>query len=92
MFFNTPASGFEDNFLSISKKLGPVKCTAVYHQFSPDTGSGQLAGELDLIATYPITKRLSVAAKYANFNRDAAAPVMLQDTERVMAWISYELL
>ncbi len=92
LFFNTPASGFEDNFVSISKMLGPVNCTAVYHQFSPDSGSGDLGGEIDLIATYPITKQLTIAAKYANFNRDAAAPATLQDTERVMAWISYSVL
>jgi hypothetical protein len=55
--------------------------------FDADVGSMDYGGEFNFVATYPITERLGLGLKYANFNRDAAAPVNFQDTEKVMAWV-----
>ena len=92
LFLATPAAGLEDNYLSVSKKISGVKCSAVYHQFNADTGGLDYGGEFNFVASYPVTKRLTVSAKYANFNRDGMAPAAFQDTEKVMAWIAYSLL
>ncbi len=91
-FLATPAAGLEDNFVSVSTKIGKAKCSVVYHEFNADTGSMDYGGELNFNATMPLTKRLTLGVRYANFNRDGSAPVGFQDTEKVMGWLAYSLL
>ena len=72
-FLGTPANGVEDTYLKLSGKLGPAKVAVVYHDYSADFGSADLGSELDVIATYPIKKGLSVQLKYASYDADTHA-------------------
>ena len=92
MFTATPSAGFEDAYVSLSQRLGPVTCAAVYHEFDADTGQMDYGKELDLVTTVALSKNLTFGIKYANFNRDASAPVAFQDTEKLMGWLAYSLL
>ncbi len=92
VFLATPDTGLEDRYVTLSRKLFGISCAATYHMFEADTGNMDYGGEFDMTMSYPVTKRLSVGARYANFNRDGAAPAGFQDTEKVMGWVTYSLL
>jgi len=72
-FLGTPANGVEDTYLKLSGKLGPAKVAVVYHDYSADFGGTDLGSELDVVATYPIKKGLSVQLKYASYDADTHA-------------------
>jgi hypothetical protein len=83
-FLGTPANGVEDTYLKLSGKLGPTKVAVVYHDYSADFGGADLGSELDVVATYPIKKGLSVQLKYASYNADTHA----SDTDKLWFTIS----
>jgi len=72
-FLGTPANGVEDTYLKLSGKLGPTNVAVVYHDYSADFGGTDLGSELDVVATYPIKKGLSVQLKYASYDADTHA-------------------
>lgn len=73
VFLATPAGGIEDLQVMADYKLGdtgvmgPVRFAAWYHDFKPETGSGDLGQELDLGVFAKPTKQLSVSVKYADY-------------------------
>jgi hypothetical protein len=83
-FLGTPTNGVEDTYLKLSGKLGPTKVAVVYHDYSADFGGADLGSELDVVATYPIKKGLSVQLKYASYNADTHA----SDTDKLWFTIS----
>lgn len=83
-FLSTPANGIEDLYAGVSGDLGPVKLAAVWHDFQAEQGSNDYGSEIDLSATWPIDKVLSLQLKYANFNSDDSA--LYQDTQK--AWLT----
>jgi hypothetical protein len=83
-FLGTPTNGVEDTYLKLSGKLGPTKVAVVYHDYSADFGSADLGSELDVVATYPIKKGLSVQLKYASYDADTHA----SDTDKLWFTIS----
>lgn len=83
-FLGTPANGVEDTYLKLSGKLGPANVAVVYHDYSADFGSADLGSELDVVATYPIKKGLSVQLKYASYDADTHA----SDTDKLWFTIS----
>lgn len=91
-FLGTPTAGLTDTYITLSGKVAGVKCAAIYHQFDADSGSADYGDELDFVATYPLTKSLTIGAKYASFSRDSSAPAAFQDTDKIMGWLSYSLL
>jgi len=83
-FLATPGDGIEDLYVGVSGGWGPVKLAAVWHDFQAEQGSTDYGSEIDLSATWPIDKMLSLQLKYANFNTDDSA--MYQDTQK--AWLT----
>lgn len=69
-FLATPGDGIEDAYAGLSGKLGPVKLGAIYHDFQANDSSADFGTELDLVATWPVNKKLSLQAKYATFDSD----------------------
>lgn len=88
IFLSTPDAGLEDRYLSVTGRIGKVKCSATYHVFQSDAGSTDYGKELDLTALYPINERTQIGGKVAHFVSDDA----FTDTDRAMAWIHYRLL
>ena len=87
-FLGTPGDGIEDLYGSIGSTLGPVKLVAVYHDFQAEDSSEDFGTELDLAATWPMTKRFSLQAKYANFNSDSDR---YDDTDKFWLTAQYKL-
>jgi len=69
-FLVTPGDGIEDAYVGITGKLGPVKLGAFYHDFQANDSSTDFGTEIDLVATYPVNKNLSLQLKYASFDTD----------------------
>lgn len=69
-FLGTPGDGIEDSYLGVSAKAGPVKLMAVYHDFQAESSSDDFGTEIDLLATWPATKQLTLQAKFATFDSD----------------------
>lgn len=86
-FLATPGDGIEDLYVGLSGALGPVKLGAVWHDFQAEQGSDDFGSEIDLSATWPIDKMLTLQLKYANFNSDDSA--RYQDTQK--AWLTVSL-
>ena len=77
-FLGTPTNGVEDTYLKFSGKLGAAKLALIVHDFKADFGRADLGSELDVVATYPINKTVSVQLKYASYDADTHA----SDTEK----------
>lgn len=93
VFLNTPDAGLVDQYVSIARPFeveglpGPIKLMARYHVFSSDAGSVDYGTELDLNALIPLTKRVKLGLRYADFDADEA----FVDTTRFMAWLHYRV-
>ena len=83
-FLGTPANGVEDSYIKLAGKLGPAKVALFYHDFSADFGGADLGSEIDVVATYPIKKGVSVQLKYASYDSDGHA----SDTDKLWFTIS----
>ena len=68
MFLGTPSAGLEDLYFKVGTKVGGVKLTAVYHDYSADSGSADYGTELDLVAAYQLNKQIGLLAKYASYD------------------------
>ena len=68
LFLGTPAAGIEDFYAGIAGSAGPVKLAAVWHDFQSEEGSVDYGTEINLVATWPVTKRVTVQAKFADYN------------------------
>ena len=55
-----------------------------YHDYSADFGGADLGSEVDVVATYPVSKSLSVQLKYASYDADTHA----SDTDKLWFTIS----
>lgn len=84
LFLNTPANGIRDAYAKLSGKLEKVALAVVYHDFQSDSGSMDYGSEIDFVAALPVTTRLSVLLKYADYSADDFAV----DTERL--WVQAE--
>ena len=69
-FLVTPGDGIEDAYLGVSGKLGPVKLAAFYHDFQAESSSADFGSEIDLVASWPVNKKLTLQAKLASFESD----------------------
>ncbi len=70
-FLVTPGDGIEDIYFGLAGALGPVKLAGTYHEFSADESGDDYGSELDLVATWPVNKQLSLQLKYAGFFADS---------------------
>ena len=84
-FLGTPADGIEDAYVGISGKVGPVKLGAYYHDFKAESASTDYGTELNLVATLPINKQLTLQAKYADYDAKDLA------TDTTKFWFTAQL-
>lgn len=84
-FLTTPPAGIEDLSIGIAGAVGKLKLAGTWHDFSANEGGADYGTELDLVATYPITTRLSAQLKYANYDADTFA------TDTTKVWLSFML-
>jgi hypothetical protein len=84
-FLTTPADGIEDIYVGVSGKAGPIKLQAIYHDFSAEDSSASYGTELDLAATWVVTKRFTTQLKYADYDADDAA------TDTTKVWLTLQL-
>jgi hypothetical protein len=87
-FLITPANGIKDLYIGAYGGLGPVQLAAIWHDFQAEEGSDDYGSEIDLSATWPIDKMLSLQLTYANFNSDDSA--LYQDTQKL--WLTLNLV
>ena len=72
VFLTAPAQGLKDLYAYASVKCpftdGTLK--AVYHSFKSDVGSIEYGDEIDVVASKKLNDRITVIAKYANYQAD----------------------
>lgn len=90
-FLSTPGAGLEDLYVTFKFKAGDWNLTAVYHDFSSDTGSTGYGDEIDLSGALKLSDRYSLLLKAALFGADSSSPLTNVDTNKfwVMLTASY---
>ncbi len=94
VFLNTPDGGLEDNYIQLATNFdmpalaAPLTVAATYHDFNSDAGSNSYGNELDLNVIAPLSKRMKLGLRYADFNGKNG----LGDTNRFMAWLNFRVL
>lgn len=73
LFLSTPAEGIDDVSFTVKYKHDNWNLTAVYHDFSAESGSGKWGTELDLSAGRSLGDRYGVLLKAALYNADQHA-------------------
>jgi hypothetical protein len=81
-FLNTPANGLRDAFVSAGVTLGKWKLTAVYHDFSADSGGASWGTELDASVVYTTSWKQQFAFKFALYSADDWST----DTDKIWLW------
>lgn len=86
VFLTAPAEGLKDLYVYASVKCpvtdGTVK--AVYHSFKSDVGNIDYGDEIDVVASKKLGERVTVIAKYANYQADKGADnPRAADVERI---------
>ncbi len=90
-FLGTPAAGLDDMYATVKYKAGKWGLTAVYHDFSSETGSSDYGTEFDISAGRKLGERYGVLLKGAFFSADSASPLTNVDTNKfwIMLTASY---
>lgn len=93
LFLTTPANGLEDIYGGIAVKFPKVKAlpglnaAIVYHDFKSDVGSTDYGTEWDASLGFKIGKKMSLLAKYADYNADKFSV----DTSKFWLQLEYAL-
>lgn len=87
-FLATPAAGLEDLYVSFKFKVARWSLTAVYHDFSSDTGSFNYGDEIDLSGAMKLSDRYSLLLKAALFSADSSSPVTNVDTNKFWVMVT----
>ncbi|MDF3055985.1 MAG: hypothetical protein K0R17_200 [Rariglobus sp.] len=89
VFLATPAAGLTDTYVKYGTTLpGKVNLLAFYHFFGTEEGPSQIGQEFDVMATYKVTKELSLTAKAAKYWSDeAVVPGVASNADRTKFWL-----
>ena len=85
-FLATPDAGVNDLYVKASGKWDSLGLTAVYHKLDSVQGSIDYGTELNLVATYPLAKKVGLLVKYANYSADDLAT----DTSKAWAMLNFK--
>lgn len=88
-FLTTPAAGLEDAYLSVGGMLKGIDLLAVYHDYSPNKGSGDYGTEWNFQLMKKINKIYSVTLKYAGYKAGDLAGKVDTDKFWVMAQAAF---
>lgn len=83
-FLTTPGQGVKDLYLKGSTKLGPASFALIWHDLSSDKGNIDYGTEWDMVAKYPLAKKMGLVLKYAKFDSDGYS----SDTDKLWAMVS----
>ena len=86
-FLSTPGAGLEDFYVSFKFKVAKWSLTAIYHDFSSDTGSFNYGDEIDLSGSFKFSERYSLLLKAALFSADSSSPLTNVDTNKY--WVMF---
>jgi hypothetical protein len=86
-FLSTPGAGLEDFYATFKFKVAKWNLTAVYHNFSSDTGSFSYGDEIDLSGALKLSDRYGLLLKAAFFGADSSSPLTNVDTNKF--WIMF---
>jgi hypothetical protein len=86
-FLSTPGAGLEDFYATFKFKVAKWNLTAVYHNFSSDTGSFSYGDEIDLSGALKLSDRYGLLLKAAFFGADSSSPLTNVDTNQF--WIMF---
>jgi hypothetical protein len=73
LFLTTPPGGIDDLFATVTYNAGKWKFTGVFHDFSPETGSGDYGTEIDASIGRGLGENYGVLFKGAFFSGDSAS-------------------
>ena len=92
LFLTTPAQGIRDVYVSAGAAVNDAQLYAEVHDLRPDFGSIHYGSEVDLGATYPITKQLTGKLEYARFQEAdrLAGTARKADTTKVWVTLGYQ--
>ncbi len=90
-FLSTPGEGLEDLYATVKFTLSRWNLTAVYHDFSSDSGGFDYGGEIDLSGALKLSDHYGLLLKAAFFDADASSPLANVDTTKfwIMLTASY---
>jgi hypothetical protein len=88
-FLSTPGDGIEDTYIGITGALGPIKLGAFYHDFQAEASNADFGSEIDIIATWPASKNLSLQLKFASFSSDDK--VRFSDTDKIWLTVNFKV-
>ncbi|WP_084711553.1 alginate export family protein [Nevskia ramosa] len=89
-FLITPVGGLHRLYASACATVAKTSLTAVYHDFSADTGGAHYGNEVDLLASYPVLANLTVFAKFAAYFADEFPVVAGQASNVKRGWLYAE--
>ncbi len=86
-FLATPNSGVRDLYVGASGKLGKFGYGLSWHDYTADHGGADYGSEINAVATYGVTKYLTLMAKYASYSSDE----LFTDTDKgwAMATVTF---
>lgn len=85
-FLGTPAQGVNDWYVKASGKIGKLGLSTALHKFESNVGSVDYGNEVNLVASYPLTKNVGLLVKYAAYNADELA----SDTSKLWGMLTFK--
>jgi len=85
----TIGDGLEDVYVYAGYKIpvgNGLTTKVIYHDFSPESGSGKGGDEIDLVAAYKLNKYTKAVAKYGDYSADSGAAGSFEDDQRMFSF------
>ena len=86
-FLTTPTNGLEDINLKVLAKFADYSIVLAAHDFQAEASSQKFGQEVDFSVSKPLTTKLTVMLKAANFNADGSTAGFMNDTTK--AWLQF---
>ncbi len=85
LFLNTPDTGLDDLYVSISGEVQKTNLELVWHDFTSDADSLDYGTEIDFQLTRKIASDTTVGIKYADYSAADLGP----DTTKAWVWLAW---
>jgi hypothetical protein len=86
-FLATPANGLVDTAIKLSAKVADFTFVLEGHDFQSEEKDDDFGQEVDASISKPLTSKLTVLLKYAEFNSDGTVASFTNDTRK--AWLQF---
>ena len=86
-FLNTPPNGIRDIHLGAGATLAGITLAVTLHDYQADRGNAEYGNEADLVASYTLSPKIKLMAKYASYRADQ----WRSDTDKFWLAMSYAL-